>query len=179
MGMPKLKLRPGPLPAGISTLHPAVIVATWLWSGRMPMAAGTWGSLAALPFAWVIQTYYGLAGMVVALIAITLAGIWASNVMVERGDVRDPGFIVVDEVAGMFLTLLAAPRVWWAYLLGFLLFRVADIVKPFPANWCDANIHGGLGVMLDDLVAAIYSAIAVWLIVRYVPVDNVLRSLGL
>ncbi len=108
--MPKLKLRPGPLPVGISPLHPAAIVATWFWAGRMPMAAGTWGSLAALPFAWVVQTYWGLPGMIVALIAITAAGIWASNVMVERGDVRDPGFIVVDEVAGMFLTLLAAPR---------------------------------------------------------------------
>src|SRR5262245_12948724 len=130
--MKKLKLTPGSLPPGTSPFEPATIAATWFWSGLMPFASGTWGSLAALPFAWIIQTSHGTIGLIVAAIVATVIGIWASNVLVARGGVNDPGYIVIDEVAAMFLTLIVAPRTWWAYLLGFLLFRVADIVKPWP-----------------------------------------------
>ena len=124
--MKPLKLRPGSLPPGTSPFEPASIAATWFWSGLMPFASGTWGSLAALPFAWVIQSYYGAVGLIVATILASVLGVWASNVLVARGTVQDPGFIVIDEVAAMFLTLIAAPRTWWAYLLGFLLFRALD-----------------------------------------------------
>lgn len=177
--MRKLKLRPGSLPAGTSPFEPATVIATWFWSGLMPFASGTWGSLAALPFAWVIQTYWGAPGLLVAAAIATIAGIWASDVLSKRSPVADPGFIVIDEVAAMFLTLAAAPRTWWAYAIGFLLFRAADIVKPWPASWCDREVHGGLGVMLDDLVAGLYACAATWLITRYLPVENVVRSLGL
>ena len=132
--MKKLKLTPGSLPPGTSPFEPASIVATWFWSGLMPFASGTWGSLAALPFAWVIQTYYGATGLIIATLVTTVIGLWASNVLVARGTVNDPGFIVIDEVAAMFLTLIAAPRTWWAYAIGFVLFRIADIVKPWPAS---------------------------------------------
>ena len=177
--MRKLKLTPGSLPAGTSPFEPASVIATWFGAGLIPFAAGTWGSLAALPFAWVIQTHWGAAGLIVATIVATVAGIWASSVLSARSAVNDPGFIVIDEVAAMFLTLAAAPRTWWAYAVGFLLFRAADIVKPWPASWCDREVHGGLGVMLDDLVAGLYACAATWAITRYVPVENVLRSLGL
>lgn len=177
--MRKLKLRPGSLPAGTSPFEPASLIATWFGSGLMPFASGTWGSLAALPFAWVIQTYWGAAGLIAAAIIATIAGIWASNVLSARSTVADPGFIVIDEVAAMFLTLAAAPQTWWAYLIGFLLFRAADIVKPWPASWCDRAVHGGLGVMLDDLVAGLYACAATWAITRYLPIDELLRRLGL
>jgi phosphatidylglycerophosphatase A len=176
--MKPLKLRPGSLPPGTSPFEPASLVATWFGSGLMPFASGTWGSLAALPFAWVIHTYYGALGLIIATVLTAVVGTWASNVLVSRGSVNDPGFIVVDEVAAMFLTLIAAPRTLWAYLLGFLLFRAADIVKPWPASWCDREVHGGLGVMLDDLVAALYSCVALWLIARYLPIEELIAQLG-
>lgn len=177
--MRPLKLRPGSLPPGTSRWEPACLIATWFGAGLLPFAAGTWGSLAALPFAWVIHGWSGTAGVAVAAVAATLAGIWASNVLVGRASARDPGFIVIDEVAGMFVTLAAAPRTWWAYAIGFLAFRIADILKPWPANWCDREVHGGLGVMLDDLVAGLYACAATWAIIRYIPVEDGLRSLGL
>ena len=72
-----------------------------------------------------------------------------------------------------------APQTWWAYAIGFLLFRAADIVKPWPASWCDREVHGGLGVMLDDLVAGLYSGVALWLIARYLPSEGLIAQLGL
>lgn len=163
----KLKLTPGALPPGLSFWHPASLLGTWFGAGLMPLAAGTWGSLAALPFAWVIHGLWGIPGLVVATLVLAAAGIWAADTIVARSAIRDPGLIVIDEVAGMFLTLAFAPRTAWAYALAFVLFRLADIVKPFPANWCDAQLHGGLGVMLDDLVAGLYAGIAVWLTATY------------
>jgi phosphatidylglycerophosphatase A len=174
----KLKLRPGSLPDGMPLSHPASLIATWFGTGLAPIASGTWGSLATLPLGWVLGAYFGIGGLAAGAVVVTVAGIWASSVIVERGRVRDPGLIVIDEVAGMLITLIGAPSTWWGYLLAFLLFRAADIVKPFPANWCDAHVHGGLGVMLDDLVAGVYAAAATWLISEYLLRDY-LAPLGL
>ncbi len=176
--MIKLKLRPGTLPAGMSFGHPASLVASFGGVGFAPMASGTWGSLAALPGALLIQHWAGWIGLAVAALAIAALGVWASEEIVRRGDVRDPGFIVVDEVAGQFLALLFAPAGVAAWVAAFLLFRAADIVKPFPANWCDRNLHGGLGVMLDDIVAGAYAGVAVWLLARFGVLAHVERILG-
>ena len=173
----KLKLRPGRLPDELPLTHPASLIATWFGVGLAPMASGTWGSLAALPIAAVIVFYFGLVGLFVAMCLTTLIGTWASSVMVAGRRDQDPGFIVVDEVAAMFLTLLFAPLTWSGYALAFLLFRIADIFKPFPANWSDRNIHGGFGVMLDDLIAGLYAGIATWLLSGYVN-DVVQRITG-
>jgi phosphatidylglycerophosphatase A len=164
----KIKLRPGRLPEDLPLTHPASLIATWFGVGLAPLAAGTWGSLAALPIAAVIVFYFGLFGLFLALCLTTLIGTWAASVMVSGpGRAQDPGFIVVDEVAAMFLTLLFAPFTWSCYALAFLLFRIADVFKPFPANWSDRNIHGGIGVMLDDLIAGLYAGIATWLLSGY------------
>lgn len=176
--MIKLKLTPGSLPADLSFWHPASLIATWFGSGLMPFASGSWGSLAALPFGWLVHSYCGWPGLVAAAAATFLAGWWASSVIVARGGVRDPGLIVIDEVAGQLLALALAPRTLACYALAFVLFRIADVVKPFPADWLDANIHGGLGVMLDDLVAGLYAAIAVWLLLQIGFVRDVVGSLG-
>ena len=173
----KLKLRPGRLPESLPLSHPASLVATWFGVGLAPFAPGTWGSLAALPVACLVELYAGRVGLLVALAVVFVAGIWASEVMVRRGTAQDPGFIVVDEVAGMFLTLAFTPLTWWGIGIAFVLFRVADVIKPFPANWCDANVHGGLGVMLDDLVAAIHAGITTWLLTEYMTGD--LQKFGL
>jgi phosphatidylglycerophosphatase A len=160
----KLKLRPGRLPPDVPFLHPASLIATWFGSGLAPIAPGTWGSLAALPFGAALAYYAGPVGLALATCAATAAGTWAASVIVDRGRVQDPGLIVIDEVAAMWLTLLFAPLTWWGYALAFLLFRAADVFKPFPAGWCDRHIHGGFGVMLDDLVAGLYAGLATWLL---------------
>ncbi len=146
--------------------HPAMLLATWFGSGLLPKAPGTWGSLAAIPFAWVIAHLFGSVALVPAALGIFLVGWWASDRVSQASGIKDPGLIVIDEVAGQWLTLAAAPPGLVAWGLGFLLFRAADIAKPWPASWADRSVPGGLGVMLDDLLAALYSGAAL-LALRY------------
>jgi phosphatidylglycerophosphatase A len=154
-------------PAGLPFHHPAMLLSTWFGAGLLPKIPGTWGSLAALPFAWYISGAFGPLGLVVAAAIVFAIGCWAADTASRAGDVRDPGFIVIDEVAAQFLVLAVAPVAPLAYAAGFVLFRVADIVKPFPANWADREVHGGLGIMLDDIFAALYAGLALFLLVRF------------
>jgi phosphatidylglycerophosphatase A len=149
-------------------MSPAKIVATWFGAGLAPKAPGTWGSIAALPFAWAIHAWAGPAGLVLAAALLFLVGWAASNRLVERSGIEDPQLIVVDEVVGQWLTLACGPLSIPAYLIGLVLFRAADITKPFPASWADRRVGGGLGVMLDDVLAALYSGFGLWLIDRIV-----------
>ena len=160
----KLNFRRPAFPAGVSVWHPASLIAHWFGAGLMPVASGTFGSLAALPFAWAIQHFAGTAGLALATAAVAAAGWWAAEVLVAKAASPDHGYIVVDEVAGMWLTLLFAPQSWLGYTVAFVLFRAADVLKPFPADWCDRHAKGGLGVMLDDLVAALWAGAGTWLI---------------
>lgn len=147
---------------------PASVVATWFGVGLAPKAPGTWGSVAALPFAWAIQYEAGSAGLVLAAAIVFLIGWAASDRLVDESGVQDPQRIVVDEVVGQWLTLACGPLSIPAYLIGLALFRAADITKPFPASWADRKVGGGLGVMLDDVLAAIYAGFGLWLIDRIV-----------
>jgi phosphatidylglycerophosphatase A len=144
---------------GLPVRHPAALLATWFGVGLIPIAPGTWGSLAALPFAWAISSLWGATGLAIAIAVVFFAGWWAAAVVAKTSSVKDPGAIVIDEVAGQWLVLLAAPRDPLAWVLAFLLFRIFDIWKPWPVRWADRDITGGLGVMLDDLLAAVYAAL--------------------
>ena len=177
--MRKLKLRPGALPTGITLADPAALIATGGGVGLMPFASGTWGSLAALPLGWLIEAQAGIPGLLAAAAVATLAGIWAADRLERSGGAHDSGYVVIDEIAAQWLTLAFAPFTWWGYALAFLAFRVADIFKPFPAGWCDAHVHGGFGTMLDDLVAALWAGIAVAAAVRFLPIAETVRGLGL
>jgi len=170
----KLQFTYGRLPDGFRLSDPAALFATWFGAGLVPFASGTWGTLAALPFAYVIWITGGWTLLLLATIAVSALGVWAAARVTDKLSVKDPGFIVIDEVAGMWLTLLFAPFELWAWALAFLLFRAADIVKPFPASWADRNVKGGLGVMLDDLLAALWSGVAIWAVSNYLPVQDVL-----
>lgn len=139
------------------------VIATWFGSGLLPKAPGTWGSLAALPFAWVIADIGGPVWLAVATLAIYAIGTWATAVFLRSTDDPDPGPVVVDEVAGMWMTLILVPVDPVIYGFGFIAFRIADIFKPWPASWADSHIKGANGVMLDDVLAAIYSALATWI----------------
>jgi phosphatidylglycerophosphatase A len=142
---------------GLPVHHPAVLVATWFGAGLLPWAPGSWGSLAALPCAWAISALAGRAALAAAAILVFALGCWASAALARASGHQDPGFIVVDEVAAQFLVLVAAPLDWRAYLAAFVLFRVFDITKPWPARAIERRIEGGLGIMLDDVAAALYA----------------------
>ena len=155
-------------PPGLPLRHPACLIATWFGSGLLPLTPGTWGSAAALPFAWAIAYYFGPVGLVAAAAVAFAVGVWAAGLYVRHSGTEDPGPVVIDEVAGQWLTLVPAPLDPLAYLVGFVLFRLADIVKPWPARRIDREMTGGLGAMLDDLFAALYSVAAMYALARWV-----------
>jgi phosphatidylglycerophosphatase A len=136
----------------------AIFLATWGFSGFLPKAPGTWGSLAALPAGALIQFYAGSTGLLIAAIVLFAVGIWCSNVYVSVYGKEDPGEVVIDEVVGVFITLAFVPFTLFWYLIAFALFRLFDILKPFPINLLDRHVKGGVGIMVDDVVAAGYAA---------------------
>lgn len=141
-------------------------LATWFGSGKSPKAPGTAGSLAALPFAWVIHATYGAPALLLAAIILFPIGIVASNhYMKDNGCEHDPGEIVIDEVVGVWLLCALMPLTLTGYFVGFMTFRVFDIIKPWPISYFDRKVHGGFGVMLDDVLAAIYPVLLVLVIV--------------
>lgn len=145
-----------------SAISPDALIATWFGVGLIPGAPGTFGALAALPFAWAITTYLGLLGLVAAILVVFIAGIWAAGRYARARGVADPGSIVVDEVVGQWLTLVLVPPDLIAYAIGFALFRAFDVIKPWPISALDRRVKGGLGVMLDDLLAGALAAILLW-----------------
>ena len=145
----------------------AMLLSTWFGIGFLKPAPGTMGSLAALPFAWVLVDFGGYQALIFAAILITAIGVWTSNIYCQELLEEDPPQVVIDEVAGQLLTLLVVPPTLIHYLFGFILFRIADIVKPWPVNWVDQNIKGGLGIMLDDILAAIYAGAGLLIVLSW------------
>ncbi len=146
------------VPQPLSFWHPASLIATWFGSGLLPRIPGTWGSLAALPAAVVIVSFGGRWALLAAAAAAFLIGIWASERYANSLDIEDPGKVVIDEVAGMWLALVPFALDLSAYAIVFAFFRFFDIFKVWPANVLDRHVKGGLGIMIDDVVAAIYAA---------------------
>ncbi len=143
--------------------QPSVLIGTWFGSGLLPKAPGTWGSLAALPFAWGIESIGGQAALLFGAILAFAIGVWASARMAQNLGIKDPGVVVIDEVAGQWLALAFVPLSGWSYVAGFLLFRLADITKPWPASLADRRLDGGLGIMLDDMIAGAYAGLVLLL----------------
>ena len=140
-----------------------MFLATGFYSGNLPKAPGTWGSLVALvPWFFMrnlpLPSYLGMVA-IVFVVGCVLAGS-AEKIL----DQADAGPIVIDEFVGMFITLIAVPSHPAAWLLAFLLFRFFDILKPFPVSWFDQRIHGGFGIMMDDVVAGLYALISLQLL---------------
>ena len=144
------------------------LLATWFGAGLLPRAPGTWGSIAALPFAWVILWAGGWPALLVASVLVFFIGWWAAQKLVDETGLADPQLVVIDEVAGQWLVLLPAGLHWWSFLLALILFRIADIKKPWPANWADSQVPGGLGVMLDDVFAALYGLVVMLIVHHFV-----------
>jgi phosphatidylglycerophosphatase A len=140
---------------------PARLIATGCGLGYLPWMPGTWASLATVAVAWPIAQLSGSLGLIVAFVLSLGAGIWAAGVTAAASDEPDPGSIVIDEVAGQFAALATLPADALHYAAAFVAFRLADIWKPWPASWADRRLPGGLGVMIDDVFAAVYAAAAV------------------
>lgn len=137
----------------------AVAIASCGCVGFFPIAPGTAGSLAAFaPYAW--ARWMGAPAFEVAMIvAVLAAGVWSASVTERALGQKDPGPIVIDEVLGMLITLLWLPLSLVGMAVGFVLFRLFDIVKPYPAARME-SLRGGMGVMLDDAVAGLYAHVA-------------------
>lgn len=146
---------------GLPLSDPATLIATGGGIGLAPTAPGTWASLAAILVGWVIGAAFGMTGLLVAAAIAFVVGCWAAGIVAKASGILDPGAVVIDEIAAQWLVLAAAPLDWRFYLAAFLLFRLFDIWKPFPVNWLDRTIKGGLGIMLDDVAAAFYALILI------------------
>lgn len=139
---------------------PWVYLACGFGAGALPLIPGTFGSLVALLLYFVIAHWplwaYVLACLVVAVVAVLLC-----RYILASFDVDDPGEACIDEFPGMLVTFIGIPTGHWHYvLLGFILFRFFDMVKPWPVGWLDRNIHGGFGMVLDDVVAGAIACVA-------------------
>jgi phosphatidylglycerophosphatase A len=138
--------------------HPAGWIASGLGTGLSPLAPGTVGSAAALvPYLWLREL--PLAAYLAVVLTVFVLGVLVSRSLCRRCAVEDPGFIVIDEFVGQWLALMLAPPGWIWIIVGFLLFRLFDVWKPWPVSWADRNVGGGLGVMLDDALAGVLAAL--------------------
>ena len=132
-------------------------VATVCGLGYAPVAPGTFGSAAGLLLWWLLPASPVVGAA--AIVAIFIVGSWGGNVAERHFGRTDPGQVVIDEVMGMLITLFLNPVGWMGALAGFFLFRVFDVIKPYPANRLE-QLHGGVGVMADDAMAAVYANLA-------------------
>lgn len=156
-----------PAAGGWNLRDPAVLLGTGFGLGLLPVAPGTWGSLGALPVAWAIVEAVGRTGLAVAGVAAFIVGIWACEACVRKHGKEDPKELVIDEIAGQWLVLAVVPPGLALYAAGFVLFRVFDILKPWPVGWADREVKGGFGVMLDDLLAAVYAGAILFAAARW------------
>lgn len=149
----------------VALATPSGFLAFGFGSGLSPLAPGTAGSLAALVPALALTAVPLWAGAAVVMLAF-LVGIYLCGKTARRLGVHDHGGIVWDEFVGLWLVLLVVPLqpAWW--LAGFVLFRVFDILKPWPIRWLDQRVAGGFGIMLDDVLAAVYAMVVLWLLAR-------------
>ncbi len=134
-------------------------IATGGGLGYSPVVSGTVGSLGGVLFYFLFAYFkIPLHYYLLFLLLLTWIGIWASSKLEKELSEKDPGVIVIDEVVGMMLTYIAVPLSGWNLVIGFILFRILDITKPFPARNCE-HLHGGIGIMLDDVVSGLYACL--------------------
>lgn len=138
--------------------HPAHFFGFGFGSGLIPLMPGTMGSIAAIPVI-VAMSYLALPYYLILTVFSAVIGILICQKVSHDLGVHDHGSIVWDEIAGMMIVFIAIPISWHSLLIGFLLFRFFDILKPWPISFLDKHVHGGFGIMIDDLVAGLFSLI--------------------
>ncbi len=156
----------------ISLKNPWHLLATGFGSGLSPIVPGTMGTLASLPF-YLLLAHLSLPLYGLVVIASCVIGVKICQVTSDDMGVHDHGSIVWDEFAGMWITMLVVPMLGlavfdWKWLAtGFVLFRFFDMVKPWPIGWLDKRVHGGLGIMIDDIVAGVMAGVTLYLVGLY------------
>lgn len=145
--------------------HVLLFFSTGFYIGNIPFAPGTLGSLLGIPIWFVLSKFAPLVSIVFLALFIPFA-IWAAHVSAKHLNRKDPGCIVIDEMVGMVITLAGLPFHWITCVFGFFLFRVLDILKPFPIRWLDQNISGGSGIVLDDVLAGIIGNITLRILLQ-------------
>lgn len=146
--------------------HPVHFLAFGFGSGLSPKAPGTVGTLAAIPLYYFMSFMTNVQYLIV-LSVIVIFGVWLCEQSSKLLGVHDHPGIVWDEFAGLFITMIAVPVSWSTVFAGFILFRLFDITKPWPISWLDKKVAGGLGIMLDDIVAGCFSLVVLHLLIRF------------
>lgn len=140
----------------------AYVLATWFGCGLVPLAPGTAGTLGAIPLYLAIRSAGPLVVLLVAA-ALAVVGVWAADQVIARTGQTDPQIVVIDEVVGVLVTLAASTPTWTSIVLGFVLFRIFDQLKPWPARALE-SLHGGYGVVMDDVAAGVWGAAVLMII---------------
>ena len=144
-----------------------IIASTWFGTGYSPLASGTVGTLAAIPL-YLLMANLPDSAYIAVLVLFTLLSCRISGQAEVIFGEKDSSRIVIDEVVGYLFTMIAVPVGWKSVILGFFLFRFFDITKVPPARYFDRNLKNGYGVVLDDVVAGIYSCVALHLLTRFI-----------
>lgn len=150
-----LLIPPTPDSVWRSPLH---FIAFGFGVGTIPFAPGTFGTLIAIPFYLAMRPLSNLSYLVITLLVV-VASMWICDKASQDVGVQDHQGMCLDEIVGFLVTMFNAPHSWPWILCGFLLFRLFDIWKPWPINYVDANVHGGIGMILDDVLAGVYSCL--------------------
>lgn len=143
------------------------IICTWFGLGKLPRVPGTWGSLGALPFAWGLQYLGGPWLLAAAAAFVALLSLWVIRLFLIYWPGEDPGEVVIDEVAGQWMTLIFVPLDFQLYAFAFFAFRFFDMAKVWPASWADRNLTGAPGVLIDDLFAGVYGMLTMLVLLYY------------
>lgn len=147
--------------------NPVQMLAFGFGSGLVKKAPGTMGTLVALPLYYTLIQFPKNTYLLI-LILVIISGVWICGKASDEIGVHDHGGIVWDEIAGYLLTMYWVAFSWQNMLLGFVLFRLFDILKPWPINWLDRRVEGGLGIMVDDLVAALMGATCLYFMTPFI-----------
>jgi len=134
------------------------LIAFGFGSGLITPAPGTWGTVAGLLLYIALASILPLNSLIVVLVVLTIIGTWCAHRSAKKLGIHDFGGIVIDEWAGIWLTLIFVPLNLYNVLIGFALFRLFDIVKPWPIKWFDKKVDGGIGIMFDDILAGALAA---------------------
>ena len=150
------------------------LLASFFGSGYLRPASGTWGSLASFITIVPVAYFYGFLGVVFFSLSAFIIG-WLASRVVLRYTEHDPSFIVIDETVGQTVTFLFVANMlkgnfnfWYLYIIGFALFRLFDIAKPFIVGWADRKLENALGVMLDDVFAGLFASISLYIITLFI-----------
>jgi phosphatidylglycerophosphatase A len=143
------------------------MLAFGLGSGLSPKAPGTVGTIAALPIYWWLLADLSTLWLSTVIVVMFVIGVLAAEKTSQDLGVHDHGGIVIDEWVGMWITMLMVPKDFVWLLIGFALFRFFDILKPWPIKWLDEHVHGGFGIMIDDVLAGLMAMLCLHLIIGF------------